>query len=77
MATPIERLQAMRSLIENWDGYGAAAPAATSIDLAQKFVGPIEPMLKKHLELARASCQSNPQRRNSHRVGRFGNAARG
>lgn len=38
MATPIEQLQAMRSLEENWNGYGAAAPSATAIDLAQEPV---------------------------------------
>jgi hypothetical protein len=47
MATPIEQLQAMRNLEENWDGYGAAAPAAPAIDLAQEFVGLIETMWKK------------------------------
>jgi hypothetical protein len=48
VSTPIEQLQAMRSLAENWDGYGAASPAATAIDLAQEFVGLIEAMLKKN-----------------------------
>lgn len=47
VATPIEQLQAMRSLAENWDGYGAATPSATVIDLAQEFVGLIETMWKK------------------------------
>jgi hypothetical protein len=47
MATPIEQLEAMRKLVENWDGYGAAAPSATAIDLAQEFVGLAEAMLKK------------------------------
>lgn len=47
MANPIEQLQAMRGLAENWDGYGAAAPAATAVDLAQEFVGLIETMWKK------------------------------
>lgn len=46
MATPIEQLQAMRSMEDNWDGYGAAAPAATVTDLAQEFVGLVETMLK-------------------------------
>ena len=35
MAKPIEQLEAMRRLGENWDGYGAAAPQAKIIDLAQ------------------------------------------
>ncbi len=47
MATPIEQLQTMRSLAENWDRYGAAAPSATVIDLAQEFVSLVETMLKK------------------------------
>lgn len=47
MATPIEQLQAMRSLEENWDGYGAAAPSATALDLAQELVSLVEMMLKK------------------------------
>ena len=47
MATLIEQLEAMRSLVENWDGYGAAAPEAPAIDLAQEFVGLIEAMWKK------------------------------
>jgi hypothetical protein len=48
MATPIEQLEAMRNLRENWDGYGAAAPFATVIDLAQEFVSLVETMLKKN-----------------------------
>src|ERR1700730_10287418 len=47
MTTPIEQLEAMRSLGENWDGYGAAAPQASVIDLAQEFTGLIEAMLRK------------------------------
>lgn len=47
MTTPIEQLQAMRGVAENWDGYGAAAPSATAIDLAQEFVGLIETMWEK------------------------------
>jgi hypothetical protein len=46
MATPNEQLQAMRSLTENWDGYGAAAPQATIIDFAQEFASLIEAMLR-------------------------------
>jgi hypothetical protein len=37
MATALEQLDAMRKLAENWDGYGAAAPRADLIDLAQEF----------------------------------------
>ncbi len=47
MATPTEQLDAMRHLEENWDGYGAAAPLANLIDLAQEFTSLIEAMLKK------------------------------
>jgi hypothetical protein len=47
MATPIQQLQAMRNLMENWDGYGAAAPAAIAIDLAQELVGLVEALWKK------------------------------
>ncbi len=39
MAKPIEQLEAMRRLGENWDGYGAAAPQAKIIDLARDFIG--------------------------------------
>ena len=37
MATPIEQLNAMRGLGENWDGYGAAAPQAKVIDLRRNL----------------------------------------
>jgi hypothetical protein len=47
MATPTEQLEAMRNLVENWDGYAAASPSATAIDLAQEFVGLVEAMLNK------------------------------
>jgi hypothetical protein len=47
VATPIEQLQAMRDLVENWDGYGAAAPTPTVIDLAQEFAGLLETMSQK------------------------------
>jgi hypothetical protein len=46
MATPIEQLKAMRSIPENWDGYGAAAPQAAIIDFAQEFASLIEAMLR-------------------------------
>ncbi len=38
MATPIEQLEAMKSLPENWDGYGAAVPIPEAIELAKDFV---------------------------------------
>jgi hypothetical protein len=47
MANPLEQLEAMRGLGENWDGYHAAAPQANAIDLAQEFAGLLEAMLKK------------------------------
>jgi hypothetical protein len=47
MATPIDQLDAMRKLRENWDGYGAAAPQGNLIDLAQEFISLIEAMLRK------------------------------
>lgn len=58
MATPIEQLQVMRSLVENWDGYGAAVPAATAIDLAQEFVGLVETMWQKTTPNSPAFCVS-------------------
>ena len=47
MAEPTEQLESMRHLAENWDGYGAAAPGAKVIDLAQGFVGLLEAMLAR------------------------------
>lgn len=38
MLTPVEQLEAMRSVSANWDGYGADAPNASAIDLAKAFV---------------------------------------
>lgn len=38
MATPIEQLDAMKGLPENWDGYGAAVPIPEAIELAKDFV---------------------------------------
>lgn len=46
-ATPIEELEAMRNLAENWDGYGAAAPSAAAIDLAEELVRLFEAMSKQ------------------------------
>ena len=47
MAALVDQLQAMRGLPENWDSYGAAAPAAHVIDLAQELVGLIETWLRR------------------------------
>ncbi len=47
MAKPIEQLEAMRLLGENWDGYGAAAPQTKLIDLAQEFIGLLDAMLAR------------------------------
>jgi len=44
MFTAIEQLEAMKALAENWDGYGAAAPSATAIELAQELVPLVEAM---------------------------------
>jgi hypothetical protein len=33
--------------VENWDGYGAAVPSATAIDLAQELVALVETMFQK------------------------------
>ena len=37
MATPLEQLEAMRNVSDNWDGYGGAAPRAELIDAAIAF----------------------------------------
>jgi hypothetical protein len=47
MASPFEQLQAMRTMPENWDGYGAAAPLLQVIDLAQELVELIQDGLRK------------------------------
>jgi len=47
MVEPIEQLEAMSRLGENWDGYGAAAPQAEIIELAQEFVGLLNSMLAR------------------------------
>jgi len=47
MTPAIEQLEAMRRLGENWDGYGAAAPQAKVIDLAQQLAGLLGTMLRK------------------------------
>ncbi len=47
MAKPIEQLEAMRCLGENWDGYGAAAPQAKVIDLAQEFIDLLNAMIAR------------------------------
>jgi hypothetical protein len=38
MATVSEQLEAMRDIRENWDGYHAAAPCTSAIDLARDLV---------------------------------------
>ena len=47
MAGPVEQLEAMRCLNENWDGYGAAVPQAKIIDLAQEFIDLLPAMLAR------------------------------
>jgi hypothetical protein len=61
MATPAEQLEAMQSLGENWDGYGAAAPQASVLDLAREFSRLIEAMLAKSAS-APAKLQVSPTR---------------
>lgn len=39
MATPLEQLDLMLNLTENWDGYGGAPPTPEVIELAKEFVG--------------------------------------
>jgi hypothetical protein len=47
VASPNEQLEAMRRLAENWDGYGAAVPSATVVDLAEGLMALVEMMLKR------------------------------
>lgn len=61
MATPKEQLQAMRHLTENWDGYGAAAPQARILDLAQEFVSLLDALLRKST-LGACCLHVNPTR---------------
>src|SRR5262245_39947199 len=61
MATPIQQLQAMRHLSDNWDGYGAASPEANAIALAQEFASLIEAMLRKS-SAGPAELHVNPTR---------------
>jgi hypothetical protein len=49
MSMPITQLESMRSLAENWDGYGAAAPQEHLIDLAGALVNLLEGVLKNRL----------------------------
>lgn len=42
MATVLEQLDAMRRVGENWDGYGAAAPLASCVEVAREFVALLE-----------------------------------
>lgn len=39
MATPLQQLDLMLNLTENWDGYGGAPPTPEVIELAKEFVG--------------------------------------
>jgi hypothetical protein len=59
MATASEQLQAMGALGENWDGYGAVAPQADAIDLAQAIVGLMEAVLRN---LAPSNLHVSPTR---------------
>jgi hypothetical protein len=42
MGTPLEQLEAMRSVRANWDGYGADPPLPVAIDMAKGFVSLVE-----------------------------------
>ena len=42
MATPYEQLQAMRTLPENWDGYGADSPRGDILSAASEFLRVIQ-----------------------------------
>ncbi len=42
MASPVEQLEAMRSLPESWDGYGGAPPRAELIEAAIGFLDRLE-----------------------------------
>jgi hypothetical protein len=46
MATPHQQLDAMRALTDNWDGYDAARPLHTVIELGHEFVALIEAVLR-------------------------------
>jgi hypothetical protein len=46
MPSLIEQLHAMRLMGENWDGYGAAAPQAGVIELAEEFVSLLNALLQ-------------------------------
>ena len=37
MAKPLEQLEAMRNVTDNWDGYGGAAPRPELIDAASSL----------------------------------------
>lgn len=41
MPTVVEQLEAMRSVPENWDGYGGAAPQSAAIEAALRFLRPL------------------------------------
>jgi hypothetical protein len=60
MAGPIEQLEAMRRLGENWDGYGAAAPQAKIIDLAHDFIALLDMLAKS--SAAPAELRVSPTR---------------
>jgi hypothetical protein len=61
MTTAKEQLQALRSVPENWDGYGAAAPLANVVDLADEFVAFIDAVLRKSAS-GPGSLQASPTR---------------
>ena len=47
MATPIEQLELMKNLKENFDGYGGFPPSSSVLDLAKEFVRLIDKIQKR------------------------------
>jgi hypothetical protein len=60
MATPLEQLDAMRTLRADWDGYNADPPSPEVIELAKEFVGLLtafrgaDPLREIHVSPGRA-----------------------
>ena len=60
MATPLEQLDAMRTLAANWDGYNGDPPRSDVLDVAKEFVEllaasrPADPFRDVHVTPGRA-----------------------
>ncbi|MBI2808432.1 MAG: hypothetical protein HYX68_25885 [Planctomycetes bacterium] len=61
MAATTEQLEAIKRLDENWDGYGAAAPAPGAVDVASALAGLIDAALRKSFSGAR-TLHASPTR---------------